>query len=185
MSKVTETRRIFAIADDIMLQASRVMYTMFNQDKNSFLSFDSDFADPFGDNWDAKNKEGLEIANDNYYRDKLTEYTSIVQQKMENCRNAFQKSKYFIEKAFPNQPTIWNQFGFNDYITIRNSENNMIKFMEILHNTAQIHQDKLLPVGFTEENINELKVLGDELRNADLDQEVFKKNALILPNKEL
>ena len=122
MSKGNEVIRKFNVPDDVMLQASRVMHGIFLEDKNTIVSFDADFDTPFADNWEAKNNEALEISNDNYYIDKLTEYTAIVRQIMERCRTAFQKMKYLIEKAFPNQSQIWNQFGFNDYDNARQSE---------------------------------------------------------------
>ena len=175
MSKRAEVTRKFRVPDDVMLQASRVMHGIFLEDKDTIINFDADFNTRFAENWNAKNKEALEISNDNYYIDKLTEYTAIVQGKMDRCRTAFQKMKYFIEKAFPNQTQIWNQFGFNDYNNVRKSEAHMIKFMGILHSTAIIHADTLIAAGFSRESIDEIEILQEELKNADYEQEMFKK----------
>lgn len=174
MSK-SEAQRSYPVSDADMLQASRIMHGLFIDDKSSFENFDSLFADPFAANWLQSINNAGDITRDNYFEAELTEKTRIVQVKLEEAKNHYQKLKYFIEKAFPERKEIWKQFGYGDYEDARKSEVKMIQFLMLVYNAASQFKTQLIESGFKESDLEKIKTLQTELSNADLEQEKLKK----------
>ena len=170
-----EVIRSYSFSDAVMLQASRVMQGLFVEDKAAFIGFDSDFNDPFADNWQSKITDAGETDTDNSYTAELTEKTRIVSTTMELCKNHFQKLKYFVEKAFPDHKEIWNQFGFGDYDDARRSEVKMVRLFGLAHKAAIQYTAELTAAGLAEGDIQRIKTLQDELTTADYEQEKHKK----------
>ncbi len=175
MGKAEEKTRIFSGSDADMVQASRVAHGLFTEDKPAFISFDSSFADPFGENWLQKIENAAAVSQDSQYVGGQSELTENVETIMENCRTFFQSMKYFIEKAFPGQTAIHVQFGYNDYDASRKSETRMIKFLDMLHKAAVGHSAKLIEAGFPQEKIDNIAALSKQLSDADYAQEMAKK----------
>ncbi|MHB8904612.1 MAG: hypothetical protein ACYC6D_00625 [Melioribacteraceae bacterium] len=175
MAKAEEKVRSFSGSDADMIQASRVMQGLFVEDKIAFTNFDSEFADPFAENWLQKIEAGNTVAQDSLYVSGQTELTKNVELKMTESRDFFQMMKYFIEKAFPNRKEIWTQFGVNDYDKARTSETKMIQFLGVLHKTAVEFKTELIAAGFSQEKIDKIAALLTELINADYEQEMSKK----------
>ena len=94
---------------------------------------------------------------------------------MEECRVHFQKMKYYIEKAFPEESSIWKAFGYNDYEKARASETLLLQFMKTLHSQAVKFSAKLLSVNYKQADIDKINTLWQELMNADQAQEAFKR----------
>ena len=175
MTKAEEKIRIFSGSDADMIQASRVAHGLFTEDKLAFTNFDPSFADPFGNNWQQKIESAAALDKDSYYMSNQTELTKQVEAVMNDSRSSFQSAKYFIEKAFPNQKTIHAQFGYNDYEKASYSETKMIQFLGIFHKAAVEHSAKLIEAGFTQEKIDKIAELKEQLTNADYEQEKAKK----------
>jgi hypothetical protein len=175
MAKAEEKTRIFTGPDADMLHASRVTNGLFTADKLAFTNFDSSFADPFGENWLQKIESASSVDQDSHYLSTLTELTNRVAVVMEECKTFFQSMKYFIEKAYPNQKTIYAQFGYSDYEQARRSEIKMIQFLGVLNKTTIEHSAKLIEAGFSQEKIDKIAALKEQLTSADYDQEMAKK----------
>ncbi len=175
MAKPKEAVRNYSISDADMAQASRLMQGSFTEDLAVFSAFDSSFADPFTANWLLSINNSNNIVRDTIALGQQTELTGIVEKTMEEARNLFQSMKYFIEKAFPGKKEIWAQFGYNDYLSARNSETKMIQFLGVLYNTAVTHKDQLIAAGFIDGRIESIKSLQTQLAEADYNQEKAKK----------
>jgi hypothetical protein len=175
MAKAEEKTRIFIGPDADMLQASRVTNGLFTEDKLAFTNFDSSFTDPFGTNWLQKIEAAAAVDQDSHYLNSQTELTNRVAVVMEECKAFFQSMKYFIEKAYPNQKTVYAQFGYKDYEQARQTEIKMIRFLGVLNKTAIEHSAKLIEAGFSQEKIDKIAALKEQLTTADYDQEMAKK----------
>jgi hypothetical protein len=175
MKKAEEKARIFTGPDADMIQASRVMHGLFVEDKIAFTNFDMGFADPFAENWLQKIEAGNDVVKDSLYVSGQTELTKNVESKMNECKDYFQMTKYFIEKAFPDRKEIWTQFGVNDYDKARVSETKMIQFLGVLHKTAVEYSSELIAAGYSQDKIDRIDSLRTDLIGADFDQELSKK----------
>ena len=163
MMKSSEKSRLYAGSDDEFLQSVRVMHGQFTLDKADFTAFDTMFSDPFGDNWLAQIETAADKLNDDYIVAIQATYTKRVEDKLTECRDFYQKMKYFIERAFPDNKEIWVQFGYPKYDEARKTETKMISFMGILHKAAVEYSEELIAVGFTQAQIDQIKSLHDEL----------------------
>jgi hypothetical protein len=168
-------KRKYNITDTEMFEQSSLKRGFFLEDKTALVAFDSDFDDPFAADWLAKIEEAEALPSDEIIEDQLTQLTDDVDEQMDICRGKFQDSKYFIEKAFPGKPKIWNEFGFDNYRQVRNIQKDMVHFMDDFHNIAQKYKVPLIAAGYPQLTIDEIKTFRDNLHAANQAQEEFKK----------
>lgn len=176
MTKVNEVFRNYRVTDAEMLQTSGVFNTLFQQDSAEFIGFDADFDAPFAENWTTAISSAEEASQDVMLIDQLAGLTKTVDDNMEEARNFYQKLKYYIEKAYPGNKPVQNEFGFNDYESARRSTPKFINFLTMLHAAGVKYTTELIAAGVTQEVIDQIITLRDALKDADQVQEVFKKN---------
>ena len=121
MAKAKEVIRIFKISDAENVQSSRVFFNQFQKDKEKFVQLDPDLGDNFSTSWLAAILEAESFAGDEAIQNQLKILTEGVKAEMDTGRAHFQKMKYHIEKAFPDNQAIWNAFGYSNYDSVRNS----------------------------------------------------------------
>lgn len=174
--------RLFKIADANMLEFAKALRTWFIADQAVFEAEDTNYANPFEDDWDTAIDAAENELSDELRKDQLTQLTAIVNQEMTNCRDVFQSAKRYIKKAFPTSQEHWNEFGFDDYDTINDSQPRMIQFMKRFFSIATKYSAQLTApaVNFTAARIAEIETTKDALDTANNDQEVFIQNMLTL-----
>jgi len=176
MATPNDKTRDFGGSDADMLQAARVTHGHFVEDYDEMIAFDATLEDPFADDFLASIDAAQLLPVDNVVIDQQAEKTETVEDAMKKGRNGFQAMKYFIELAFPNNQTIWNQFGYNDYEEENRSQAKFIQFLYMLHQRAVEHQAALNDVGCTNARIAEIKTLADKIQAFNLSQELFIDN---------
>jgi len=175
MTRPNQIDRNFAISDSEMIVASGVYRTLFIEDKADFIQFDASFADPYADSWGAAITLAETISQDAELIDQMAQLTAIVNAKMKEAQDYYHKAKYYMEKAFPNNAPIQNEFGRNDYDKARNSTPKLVTFMQALSTAITKYETQLLAAGCTQEFMDEAENVLDDLRSAENNQEVFKK----------
>lgn len=169
-------KRDYSISDAAMLEAADTCQAFLNEDLADFATFDADFDTTYIADWNAKIEAAALEDTDETVDDQLKQLTAIVEEKMIACRSKYQDSKYFIEKAFPNKPVIWNEFGYNDYKDAQGSQPRLLLFMYKFHKVALKYAGELGEAGFTAAHITEIFTLADALRDANVIQNVFMGN---------
>lgn len=185
MSKAVEVIRKYNVSDAEMLQVSRVIYGLYLEDQESFTTLDPAFNAAYAEGWLSAIEEGETAARDLTVKDELVLLTAAVHEKLEACRSHFQKMKYYIEKAFPGNTAVWNAFGFNDYEKARKGEKDMMPFMRTLHTQAVKYVAELTAVNFPQAEIDKIAALAAELQTADHEQEMYKKNRLVITQERV
>ncbi len=176
MGSMQPLKRIYQGPDVEMKDEALGIYNSFLEDQPVFIQFDPDFGKPeFAPGFlklihDADNIQSIALRNTN-----LKALTVIVNNKMEQCQKKFQGSKYFIEKAFPDNPIISDEFGYHRYEKARKNQLLMKEFMRDFHYTAVKYSSNLIAVNYTQEMIDEIDTYRQELVQADGDQEDFKR----------
>jgi hypothetical protein len=168
--------RNYKISDSSMLQDSRTTQAEFEKDADAFENFDSVFTKSYKTEW-LTAIDAIGTANtDEQVVDVQTTLTDLVEEDMEACRVHFQGAKYFIKKAFPNKEGIWNEFGFDNYDTARQSAEKMIIFMEVAHKVANkpAYNATLVAANYPQTNIDEFLTLRTALITAKTNQELAK-----------
>ena len=176
MGKPKEIVRIFSVPDSDMLEAGTTMHNLFTGDKQAFANFDTDFADPFAENWMNILNTALETPVDDYVKNELGEYTAEVEKCMEACREGYRELKYFYQKAFPEDRKTWNLFGYSVYEKKRNSETKMLEFLPVIKKAAAKYSAQLIQAGYSQEKIDNLETLRLNLFTANSDQEFYREN---------
>lgn len=180
MGKPEEIIRNYSMADDDMFEFTNTMLGLFTGDKAAFIAYDPDFADPFGQNWQDAIKAAEAVPKDEAVVDEQTGITDLVEETMDQCRHKFQSSKFFIEKAYPNNRPVQNEFGYDNYLKARKSQTGMIGFMENFHRVAEKYKEQLIAKNYTQAMIDEIKTLRKKLHTTNEKQEAFKKGRPVL-----
>lgn len=171
-------KRIYSIADAYMLEFAKTLRLFFIEDQAAFVAEDSNFATPFETDWQTVIDTAEAEPSAEQRIDQMTTLTQTVLGEMTLSRECFQDSKRYIKKAFPNNVTIWNEFGFNDYNEVGEKQPEMIQFMKRFHTTAVKYTAELTAPAV---NFTLLRIADIETRRAALDaannvQEKFKKD---------
>ena len=170
----------YRVTDPEMFEVSKTKHEFFEEDKADFIAFDADFADPFADEWTVLTETTEAIPTEETLNDQLTQLTTEVEAQMKTCREKFQDTKYFIEKAFPDNIPVWNEFGYNTYESARKSQLKMIQFMKGFHVTATKYSAQLIANGYSLLKINEIETFRAALNEANVIQETFIGNKPVL-----
>ena len=83
--------------------------------------------------------------------------------------------KYYLEKAYPGQKSTWARFGTGEFRKAHKSQEKMVRALALAYLASSETPDKLTAAGFSQEKIDRLNSLSDELATADTEQEKIKK----------
>ena len=175
MNNANQVRRDYAIPDADMLADAKMKQAYFARDIADFEAFDNDvFNQAFSTSWLQAMATVEQTMDDEAVLEQQTQLTAAIESGLTDCRNFFQKQlKYFIEKAFPAQPVIWNEFGYNDYDKARLSARDMVRFMRKLHIIMLKYQTQLLAANFPPESVGSADTLRIALDTILTTQEFF------------
>ncbi|HLG34863.1 MAG TPA: carboxypeptidase-like regulatory domain-containing protein [Bacteroidia bacterium] len=176
MAKKNQIRLLYNIADSKMYEESKTKRGFFLQDQADFETFDTDFTDPFAANWLLAINEAEAMPADEILDDQLKQLGDAVEDAMDDCRNKFQDSKYFIEKTFPDNTSVWNEFGYDNYNDVRRVQSKMVQFMKTFFNVATKYKVQLAAKGYPQGKIDEIELLRSALDDANQQQELFIGN---------
>ena len=170
MKNIKEFARKYQVGQTPMLRESRNVCSAFKNDQTEFGNFDKEFKTPFDVQWLAAIKEGEDEPDDDSVTVDMKLETELVAGIMEACRKDFQGIKYFIEKAFPTQRSIWQKFGYTHYEEARHNHDKMFRFMTNYEAAADYYKDELIAAGYTLPKIAAITTLKDSLNKALTDQ---------------
>lgn len=130
MQKAVEEKRLFTVADSIMLEAAKDKKGFLIEDKTKSASFDPSFSDSFLEDYGTKISLAEEAPDDEAINGMSVSYTAVVEEKMKICRDKFQEVKYFIDYAFPGDSGKQIEFGYREYDKARNSQVKMVLLLK-------------------------------------------------------
>jgi len=131
MGKQDKLRLLYNISDAEMYQDSKTKRGFFIEDKADFIAFDAGFADPFATEWLTEISNAEAMDSDEVLDDQTLQLTTAVEAEMDKCRDKFQDTKYFIEKAFPDNLGVWQELGYDNYEDARRIQLKMVQFMKM------------------------------------------------------
>jgi len=149
--------------------------TSYMHDQGDFFPFHAKFTTIFGDNFLTKIQTAQNAQQDDQTIDILAQKTQDVNDAMTEIRETFYKMRYFLEEAFKEKIHILNEFGYNDYNRVRNSQHEMMDFITTLVKASGKYSVELIAAGYTQAAIDKLTTLKEQLINANDDQEYYKK----------
>jgi len=180
MSKIKRILKRFKSTNEKMLEEANVKFNALKIDIALFAVFDTKFTPEYVEAFGAKITKAETEIIDNVIIDQLAGKTAKVEEIFDLGRKKYRSVKYFVGKAFENNKAVQNEFGFNDYNSVKRNQVKMIVFMRQLGISAKRYQAELIASGMTEESINEIETLGNDLSLANEQQEDFKKQRVLL-----
>lgn len=177
--------RNYKLPDAVLLEVAERMNTSLVQHIDDFTTFDTTFGNTYPAELTAALQEISTIDTDQVVIDQMAELTEKLDQAMASCNKAFRTIAFFVKKAFPDSAAKQNQFGLNDMRKARQSQANLVLFMENLARQVEAHKDKLIEQGCNEQLINGLPTLAQELKTANVEQEVFKKERGLITQERI
>ena len=129
MSRSEERKRAYTISDAEALELEKTIRGCFVQDQADFIAFGPNFSSPFETDWLNEIIAAEGEATDNNILSQQSALTADVAKWMEESKRIFQITKFYIEKTFPKNTAIQNEFGCSDYEKSRKSQAKMVQFM--------------------------------------------------------
>ncbi|MBL0308458.1 MAG: carboxypeptidase regulatory-like domain-containing protein [Bacteroidetes bacterium] len=167
----TQVNRLYGgIKDSRMLEESEVMYAMLVEDLTDFTGFDADLDAGFVANLQTDIDAANNVPTDETVQDQIQQLTEVMQAKWDACKSQFQNVKYFIEKAFPKQKTVWNEFGFDDYDEMSTEQSKVAPFMTAFIAAVNKYNTELLAVNMPSNVATDATTAHDEFKVANTAQ---------------
>ncbi len=185
MGKPTEETRLFQIGDTLATEDSKTKLQFFIRDKVDFVAFDASFDGDYEIQWQKEIDDAESIASDSTIVNQQNQMTLTVNSCVVACKSHFKTMKYFIEKAFPENKAIWHEFGYDHYKKATRSHHRMIQFMKELEVTIQKYSTQLLAANISQDKIDALKPLHENLDNANQQQELYKKSRPVITQERI
>jgi hypothetical protein len=176
-----QVKRLYSgISDTKMFNEAQTIHNLLDDDLADFTAKDAAFNLDFLEDFQTKINDCIAFKTDETYMDEVEQLTKNVMQAWENCKNYFQDMKYYIEKAFPNDPAIHKQFGYDDYRDMSRLQDKVVPFMESLKKKAADNMPALLAAGMTAAQIDQINLLKNAFNAANGTQDEAIKRRLEL-----
>jgi len=174
MIKPKDVKRLYNVSDAKAIEKLYYIHTCYMHDQADFFAFHAKFTTLFGDNLLTEIQTAQNAPQDDQMIDILAQKTQDVNDAMTDIRETFYKMRYFLELAFKDKPHLLNEFGFNDYARVRNSQSEMQDFMAVLVAASNKYSANLIAAGYDQIAIDKLQSIYDNLVQANNDQEYYK-----------
>ncbi|WP_461632114.1 hypothetical protein [Labilibaculum euxinus] len=160
---MTQSRSYYG-TDANFISFSGPRIKLIEEKHNDFINFSPIFTPEGLTDLKAVYDEACNITSDNAYVDIQAKATENVKLDLDACCKFFQRCKFDIQMAFPNDKKMWDQFGFNDYEEARKSGKNMYMFLTDLHMVSVRNAEPLLKLGWTDESFSKILAHRDSLK---------------------
>lgn len=180
-----ENIRNYGGSDAYLLEQSAVLRTIFENETAVFTAFDTKMDAAFLTNWLNAENEALKFTDDATVVGEMVGKTQVVMDVARRGGLLWREVKYFVDKAFPNQPAKMQQFGLGSYDLARRTQPTLITFLHQLNNMCQKHKTELVDAGMPSAKITAVENLQIELQNANTDQEYFMKQRKVMSSQRI
>jgi hypothetical protein len=179
MSKPEEVQFEFNKPAAVMLEQAGIVKEFLVQDLAEIKAYDEEIDEDYVAGFDASIRHAMEMPIDNVVIDQQAGKGEIVMEKRKLCEEHVRDIKYFVKKAFPDNKSIRNEFGFNDYEEAKQKPAEFVIFMRQLEETVDTYKDKLRAKGMPAAKIGVAATLANELETAIKTHGTSKKGRIL------
>lgn len=177
-----ETRRKFKGSDAFLAESARTIYNLFTQDLEHFTAFNTRFTSEYAAAFLHQIDAADTVVTDVSTLAKQGVETQKVLIEMQNASRVYNRIKSHAMWAFPDNPAVLKEFttGYRD---ASKNQPKMLVFLETLEKVVTNYLDDLTDVtkgGMPASIVEELATIKDELKSANTQQEVYKKQRLVI-----
>ena len=169
-----DLNRIYHIKDGVLKEHGHTVLKLFPFDIGGFSGFDTKFSQQTVDDLSAALEKVEGEVKDVTIVAGIKGETQTVTGLMQQCHKAYNMVGYFVDKAFGDNEAIRGEFRMGELYKVRNSQLGMIDVMESISIALNKYSATLLENGMSQEKIDAITPLAEQLKDANSDQEVSK-----------
>ncbi len=172
--------RKYALSDSLLLEWADINSENLTKDIAKFQEFDpQEFPETLPEMIEQRVTDALIEGGDSNNKALLGTKTLTVRQAIQNCKDYLKDLKYWVKKAYPDNPVIQRQLGVNRIGSIFRTQPRLIQFMENLPGVIKMHRTRFEEVGTPVDLLDKSAPLSKALRQANKDQEKQKGDRAI------
>ena len=187
MKHPEETKRLFTISDEEVLQQSDVLMDSFETHKEVFAFRFPQLGGTFGADWAADTAAARAILPDYAEVGEQANETAKLEELMDQGRNHFQTVMLYAQLAFPKDVAILRLFGQQQYNLVRTSQLQLPVLLRSAYNQVSKDEYKpaLLAKGLKEDEIELLDSLATAITEQNIVQQKAKKARSIAASERI
>lgn len=164
-------KKNFNISISRLLEHTSVILKLLKTDLPDFTAFDPDLNETVVAEMQTQHDEIIAEGGDTVARGELTQKTQTLLDVAKKCDSAVKSLRYWVKKAFANDPASLNRFHLTKYWKTRNNQPELITYMNTLAAVIAKLRPGLEAVNTPAALLDSIKPLADELETANSDQE--------------
>ncbi len=166
--------RLYHFSDARLLEIMRGIKKAFSDNKIKFIQYDPNFDDPFEENLGQKLQNAEIVPSDDTIKASQKGKTAGVNSDMEECYDHVMYTERFVERAFPGNQAVHDEFGYNKIVSIRRNQAEMILFMKDFSATSIKYQAELTAAKYPGRKLELSNTLYNKLLSSNSTQEDTK-----------
>lgn len=167
--------RDFDIEDTLLIQRSDTIRGHFINHQAAFSAFDPDLNATFVANWLLSIDECEAHPTDETTLDQQQHHTYELEEAVKAGFTAANELEFYVKKAFPNDPTYLDEFGFSERKKARARKLNQFVWLFIMKKIAQDYAAELALVNMPPAVLTTLETKAIELGQKEEQQEYYKR----------
>lgn len=178
-------KRKFNGSDALMAESARTIYNLFLEDLDEFTTFHTLFTAEYATNFLNQINAADTVNTDVSTLAKQGIETQKVLTAMEQSRQLYLRIKTHAQWAFAPSPATIKEFT-KGYTNVGRNQPKMLLFLETLEKVVNKHSESLTTGGGMPSTlITELTTVKTQLKTANVQQEVYKKQRLVLTEERI
>ncbi|MDX9881942.1 MAG: hypothetical protein RBS73_07730 [Prolixibacteraceae bacterium] len=178
-----QTTRKFSMTYEAVITKSQSVQPQYTADLPAFAAFDPSFTPELGQELVAKTTLAIEDTSENTHSAAIQRKTDELSRLRSEAGTKYQKLMYFVHSAFgSNSKAVDSTFGRSLYAKAVKSEKQMITLLTLACNAARLDPFKagLEAKGMPQDLVPSMEQLAADLQAADNEQEMLKKQQLLV-----
>lgn len=180
-------QRHFSISFDEVLTKAQSMQPQFANDLPLFTSLNPWFTEKVNNQLGINISAGISDFSASSHTAQIERLTETISQMLASAGRIYQKLMYYVENGLGNSKAINDTFGHSRYEKARQSEKEMVSLLK--QASIAIGYDdnstRLIAAGMPENLQEELSTLANGLAEADGQQEMLKKQQLLVTSERI
>ncbi len=177
--------RLYSMEDAVFYERSRTLAELFKHKLPAFTAFDFNLNMAYHDAWVAQAELCEAHETDETANYELQQRTADMEEARKACFVAANGLQYYVEKAFPDNARIMQEFGFTERKQIRAKSLSTIMWMVVMMAVADDYNTELTAAGMPASIITDLDNAQLALFPAEFKQERFKRTIIRLQRERI
>lgn len=177
--------RIAPINDAALLEYAYTLVDHVKEDLAAFTAFDQRFTSAVADELLALVQEAEATTSDRVVMRRQVRRTKEVNLRLAQLQEVVTRLRYFVNRAFPNQPEVQSDFYLDRLNLNKLSQAGRIMFLRDLGEAVNTHRQALVEAGCPEALLGEVQALYQPLKDYNKEQEKFKARRRLETDKRI